>query len=85
MDPAAAEGEIFEAPCIGQRLDDRAEERKRDKKKREKKGELNELSKAASLPPLSLAPQQRRRRLMSATARRPARCFPPGCLPRSVQ
>ena len=53
MDPVAAEGENIEAPCIGQRLDDRAEERKRDKKKKEK-GELNELSKAASLPPPSL-------------------------------
>ena len=85
MDPMAAEGGNIEPPCIGQRLDDRAEERKRDKKKREKKGELNELSEAALLRPLSLASQQRRRRLMSATARRPARCFPPGCLPRSVQ
>ena len=52
MDPVAAEGGNIEAPCIGQRLDDRAEERKRDKKE---KGELNELSKAASLPPLSLS------------------------------
>ena len=50
MDAVAAEGGNIEAPCIGQRLDDRAEERKRDKKE---KGELNELSKAASLlPPL---------------------------------
>ena len=54
MDPVAAEGGNIEAPCIGQRLDDRAEERKRDKKKKKEKGELNELSKAASLPPPSL-------------------------------
>ena len=60
MDPVAAEGGNIEAPCIGQRLDDRAEERKRDKKKKEK-GELNELSKAASLPPPSPSPSLRSR------------------------